>query len=153
MQNTPILYVENESVDVLLLQRAFRKAGIAHPLREVENGEDAVAYLTGRPPFEDRSAHPLPLLILLDLSMPLMGGFEVLQWRATQPEVQLIPVIVFTSSKHYRDISEAYRLGANAYLVKPSSTDELLALATAIRDFWLTRAELPRVPAVAKGSS
>jgi CheY-like chemotaxis protein len=143
MLNAPILYVENEPTDVMLVRRALTKTGVTRTLRDVENGEQAVNYLLGKPPFEDRQAHPLPAMILLDLSMPLMDGFEVLKWRLEQPELKLIPVVVFTSSRHQRDIVEAYRLGANGYLVKPTSTDELLKIVDSIRAFWLTHNELP----------
>jgi CheY-like chemotaxis protein len=138
-----ILYVENEPDDVLLLKRAFKKAEIVQPVKVVENGEEAVAYLLGTAPFEDREANPLPALILLDLSMPLMSGLEVLHWRQSQPEIRPIPVVVFTSSRHTRDIAEAFRLGANAYLVKPSSSDALVKQAEALKQFWLCQSELP----------
>jgi CheY-like chemotaxis protein len=138
-----ILYVENEPDDVILLKRAFKKAEIAHPLKIAENGEEAVTYLLGKAPFSDRLANPLPALILLDLSMPLMTGLEFLQWRREEPVIRSIPVIVFTSSRHARDISEAFRLGANAYLVKPASSEGLVRLAETFKQFWLLNSEIP----------
>jgi CheY-like chemotaxis protein len=84
-------------------------------------------------------------LILLDLSMPLMSGLEVLKWRLTQTGIRSIPVIVFTSSRHRRDVEDAFQLGANAYLVKPSSAEGLVELAEALKLFWLTHSELPRI--------
>jgi CheY-like chemotaxis protein len=88
-------------------------------------------------PGSDRSTS-LPKLIFLDLNMPLMNGLEFLQWRSQRPELQTIPVIVLTSSENPQDVIDAYRLGANAYLVKPMSVTELSSLLKSIQAFWLT---------------
>src|SRR5690606_25342927 len=75
-----ILIVDDNSDDVLLLKRAFARVGVANPIYSVHSGHEAIAYLRGIPPFEDRGQHPLPSVILLDLQMPDGDGFEVLQW-------------------------------------------------------------------------
>src|SRR6478672_12672813 len=114
-----ILLVEDDSNDVLLIQRAFRKASLSNPLQIVEDGEAAILYLKGEESFADRDRYPLPRLILLDLKLPRKSGFEVLVWLRQQPKFYGLPVVVLTSSKEKNDIQQAYLLGANSYLVKP----------------------------------
>lgn len=138
MEYRPILYVEDREDDALLLQHALRKADVVQPLQFEKNAERAVAYLSGQPPFESRELYPLPCLILLDLSMPLMTGLEILQWRQGQAGIRQIPVVVLTSSEQPDDIAAAYDAGANAYLVKPPSFDRLVEMTKAIKLFWFT---------------
>ncbi len=141
----PILYVEDEDSDVLLLQHVFAKEGIRHPVRAVKDGREAMEYLAGRGSFIDREQHPLPGLVLLDLNLPYWSGFEVLAWVRQQPQLRRLPVVIYTSSSRPDDIARAYDAGANGYLVKPNSLIELAALALAVRDFWLLRNKLPEV--------
>jgi CheY-like chemotaxis protein len=142
----PVLVVEDNPDDVLLIGRAFNRAKLANPLQVVGNGEEAVAYLTGQGVYADRRAHPQPLLILLDLKLPRMSGLEVLQWRRQQdPQLQRIPVIVLTSSRESSDVNRAYELGANTYLMKPVQFDGLLELVKQLGIYWMMLAELPAV--------
>lgn len=124
-----ILLVEDDSNDTLLLQRAFRRAGITLPLQMVSDGDQAVAYLRGDDQYADRKTYPLPSLILLDLKLPRRSGLEVLQWlRQEAPgPVKEIPVIVLTSSRLSEDVDQAYSLGANSYMAKPSGNYDGLA--------------------------
>ncbi len=133
----PILYVEDEEADVLLLQHVFEKAGIPNPLRAVKDGKLAKDYLAGNGPFTDRSQHPLPGLVLLDLNLPYWSGFEVLEWIRQQPQLRRLPVVIFTSSNRPDDIARAYDAGANGFLVKPNALADLRTLVLAVRDFWL----------------
>lgn len=142
-----MLVIEDNPDDVLLIQRAFSRAKLATPLRVVENGEQAVAYLTGLGPYADRTVYPQPLLILLDLKLPLMSGLEVLAWRRQQaPQLQRIPVVVLTSSRESSDVNRAYELGANTYLLKPVRFQELLELIKQLGVYWIMLAELPEAP-------
>ena len=126
-QNT-VLVVEDDSNDVLLLQRAFRKGGLTHLLQVVHDGEEAILYLSGEAPYTDRSKYPLPALMLLDLKMPRKSGLEVLDWLRKQTnELKNLPVIVLTSSRLTEDVDRAYALGANSYMAKPSGNYEGLA--------------------------
>lgn len=126
--NQTILLVEDDSNDVLLLQRAFRRAGLTHALQVVSDGDQAVAYLGGDGQFADRTKHPLPALILLDLKLPRRSGLEVLEWLRNQPpEIKSLPVIVLTSSRLSEDVDRAYGLGANSYMAKPSGNYDGLA--------------------------
>jgi CheY-like chemotaxis protein len=124
-----ILLVEDDSNDVLLLQRAFRRAEIDHELHVVNDGEQAMCYLGGVGDFGDRDKHPLPALMLLDLKMPRRTGLEVLAWLRDQPDASLkkLPVIVLTSSRQSEDIDRAYELGANSYMAKPTGNFDGLA--------------------------
>ena len=143
MSAIPILYVEDEETDVLLLQHALSRASITNLLKTVKDGKAAKDYLAGYPPFTDRRVHPLPGLVLLDLNLPYWSGFEVLEWIRQQPQLRRLPVVIFTSSSRPGDISRAYDAGANGYLVKPNALAELTSQVLALRDFWLLHNRLP----------
>ncbi|MDX2243865.1 MAG: response regulator [Leptolyngbyaceae cyanobacterium bins.302] len=145
---TPILLVEDSTNDVLLIRRAFRKATITAPLHTVSNGDEAVAYLSGAAPYNDRAQHPLPVLILLDLKLPRRSGAEVLQWLRQQPILKRIPVVVLTASREYIDINRVYDLGANAYMVKPVMFDDLVQIVGTLNLHWLILNEKPQLGTV-----
>lgn len=132
-----ILLVEDSDDDVFFMTRAFKAAGLRTPLARVENGQKAIDYLSGTAPYDDRARHPLPALVLLDLKMPFLSGFEVLRWIRNQSCCIRVPVIVFTTSNEERDVETAYELGANAFIVKPDHAEECSDLAALIKRFWL----------------
>lgn len=133
-----ILQVEDDENDVLLLRRAVQKGNLNVDVRSVPDGEKALAYLDGREPYADRTRHPLPDLVLLDLKIPLKSGHEVLAWlRQESRGLKRMPVVVLTSSTEPADIRRAYDLGANSYLVKPQSLDALIFLAKTLDLYWL----------------
>ena len=109
-----------------------------HPLVVVSDGNAAIDYLAGRGRYADRAVHPLPCLLLLDQKLPGCSGLEVLQWVRTQSPVCTLPVLLLSSSNFDGDVQAAYLLGANGYLVKPASFEETLAMAKAIKEYWLT---------------
>ena len=117
-----ILLIEDDSNDTLLLQRAFRRAGLTHTLRVVTDGDEAVSYMKGEEQFSNREVYPMPSLILLDLKLPRRSGLEVLAWLRKEAPlgVRNLPVIVLTSSRLSEDVDHAYALGANSYMAKPS---------------------------------
>ena len=131
-----ILIAEDDANDILLLRRALKKNNISNPVQVVQDGEEAIAYLSGQGKFGDRSVFPTPKLIIMDLKMPRKGGFEVLEWLKANPEFQVIPTLVLSSSKQDTDIQRAYAFGANTYMVKPSTFDELQEMMKAIYDYW-----------------
>jgi CheY-like chemotaxis protein len=129
-QNAVILVVDDNQDDVLLIQRAFKRAGVKHSIQSVPGGLEAIAYLSGEPPYRDRGVTPLPLMVLLDIRMIRVDGFEVLRWIRRHPAFARLPVIMLTSSDEISDVNTAYQLGATSFLVKPL-------------DFWIA-AELSR---------
>ena len=141
-----VLVVEDNGDDVMLIRRAFGKAGVTAGLEVVTDGDAAVAYLSGAGPYADRQAHPLPDLILLDLKLPKRSGLEVLQWLRDQPSIGRLPVVVLTSSRESMDVSRAYDLGANSYLVKPVEFDGLQAMAQTLNLYWLVLNHGPPLP-------
>ena len=143
MNSIPILYVEDEETDVMLLQHVLGKVGIHNPLHIVKDGDLAKDYLAGKVPFDDRQRHPLPGLVLLDLNLPYWSGFEVLEWIRQQPELRRVPVFILSSSNRPDDIARAYDAGANGYLVKPNALAEFTSLVLALRDFWLVHNRFP----------
>jgi CheY-like chemotaxis protein len=143
--SAPILIVEDNPDDLLFLQRAFRGTSIAAPLRVVTDGAAALDYLAGRGAYADRGDHPLPALMLLDLKLPRVSGFEVLRWLRAEPGLRRLPVVVLTSSTQDDDISQAYDLGANSYVVKPSGLKQIAEVAKQIEAYWLTLNQRPTV--------
>jgi len=139
MNANPILYAEDEENDVYFIRRAFEQAGIRNPLAVVPDGQRAINYLAGMGDYADRNKHPLPCLVILDMKMPEKSGLEVLKWIRSQPAICVLPVLMLTSSSHDADMHRAYVQGANGYLVKPGSPDELVAMAKAIKDYWLVQ--------------
>jgi len=138
-----ILHVEDDPNDALLFQHACRKADVGFELHAVGDGDEAVAYLRGKDVYSDRGRYPLPQLILLDLKMPRLSGFDLLAWLRKEAPFKKTPVIVLTSSNHETDIKRAYDLGANSYLVKPVGFDALVEVARTIHSYWLTLNQVP----------
>ena len=132
-----ILWAEDDENDVLLIQHALQKAKLGHRLLRVPDGQAAINYLAGNPPHDDRARFPLPDLLLLDLKMPRLGGFEVLAWKGSQPGLQNLPAIVLSSSSHDADVERARSLGAVDYLVKPCAPEELVELLLKLDSEWL----------------
>jgi CheY-like chemotaxis protein len=139
-----ILLAEDREDDILLIRRAFRKGGIDNPLQVVRDGDEAVAYLKGDGRYFNREEYPLPDLLLLDLKMPRMDGFEVLRWIRQQPGLSALRVVVLTSSEDIRDVNVAYRLGANSFMVKPMDFDNVVELGKVLRDYWLKLDKAPQ---------
>lgn len=140
-----VLLVEDSHNDILLLQRAHKMAKMNGQLQVVKDGEQAVAYLSGRNSYVDRDQHPLPTLILLDLKLPRKSGFEVLEWLRSQPVLKRLPVVVLTSSAQASDVNRAYELGANSYMVKPVRFDSLVNMLKALDLYWNTLNEKPDI--------
>jgi CheY-like chemotaxis protein len=148
MTNSAILLVEDNEDDVFLMRRALKAARVTNPLFLAEDGQQAVNYLSGTGPYHDRSAYPVPAIVFLDLKLPLKSGLEVLAWIRAQPELTGLIVVVLTSSNEPSDLREAYRLGANSYLVKPPTAVQLIEMAKAFQWYWLTYNEAPEIPKV-----
>lgn len=132
-----ILLVEDNEDDVFLMQRALRAARIGNPMTVVENGQEAMEYLSGQGRFADRVSYPLPAVVFLDLKLPFVYGHDVLAWIRQRRELESLIVIILTSSNEARDLSRCYALGANSYLVKPPTSEQIEAMAKAFKWQWL----------------
>lgn len=139
-----ILLVEDNEDDAFLLTRALKTAEIDNPVHVVTDGEQALEYLKGGGPFADRTLYPLPSLVLLDLKLPRISGFEVLQWIQNETSLPQLVVVVLSSSGETRDINMAYRFGARSYLIKPPSAGSFVDLAKGLKLYWLQLNEGPR---------
>jgi CheY-like chemotaxis protein len=131
-----ILLAEDNEDDILLMQRAFQKIDAKPAIQVVRNGEEAIRYLEGEGEFADRKSFPFPALIISDLNMPRKDGFDLIKWLRAHPECFVIPIVVLTTSEPDGRIREAYRLGANACMRRPSTFDELLKLLRITTEFW-----------------
>jgi CheY-like chemotaxis protein len=135
-----LLLVEDNYGDVLLAREAFRSAKIGNNLTVAGDGEEAMSLLRKEGRFAGR---PTPDLILLDLNLPRMDGREVLKAIKSDPQLQLIPVIVLTSSSAEIDVVRSYELKANGYVVKPINFERLQEIVSLIESFWFTVVVLP----------
>jgi CheY-like chemotaxis protein len=131
-----MLIAEDDPHDVFLLKRALNKAGLPIQPKFFDDGEKALSYLLGKAPYENRKAYPLPHLLLLDVKMPGKSGFDLLRDVRTSPELKRLIAIMFSSSSEQQDVDRAYDLGANAYMVKPTDSTELITLLQRLYAFW-----------------
>src|SRR5882757_1454690 len=126
-----VLIAEDDPDEVFLLQRAFSTTGLSCELRFVSNGQQAIDYLSRKPPYDDDTCQA-PFAVVLDLNMPLVGGFEVLEWMNCHPTFKDLPVIIHTTSDLPSERQRAKQLGASAYIVKCPVASELGDLFTTI---------------------
>jgi len=134
-----VLYVEDSADDFVLFKLASNRCGTPFSLQRAADGEEAIAYLRGAGAFADREEHPFPDLVLLDLRMPRLDGFEVLHWIRANPGTKTLPVVVLAGSSFRADIRRALELGANSYAAKPAKFEELQVLIDQIADVWLAQ--------------
>lgn len=141
----PILVAEDDDDEAMLLVHALKAIGVANPVHILSTGEQVMAYLLGKRKYADRASFPLPGVIITDLKMPRVNGFELLDWLRHRSRFKTIPALVFSNSSEPGDIERAYALGANAYLVKPRSMERLEAMMRTTFEFlsWCARAPAP----------
>ncbi|MHC1765203.1 MAG: PAS domain S-box protein [Verrucomicrobiia bacterium] len=132
-----VLYVEDEESDAMFMQRAFKGKGLAGKLQLVGDGRAAIEYLSGAGKYGDRGKYPVPALVLLDLNLPQVGGFEVLRWMRNNPDYARLPVVIFSSSTREDDRVTAKELGANDFVAKPSSGRKFAEVAEELQRRWL----------------
>jgi CheY-like chemotaxis protein len=148
-----ILLAEDREDDVVLIRKAFREAGLANPFYVVRDGEEAIDYLKGEGKFSNREEYPLPDLLLLDLKMPRLDGFEVLRWIRQEAGMDTLRIIVLTSSESMADVNSAYQLGANSFLVKPLEFERFVETSKMFSRYWLNLdkgPEVSRTPKITK---
>ena len=139
----PILLADDDSDSAFLTSRAFKDSGVSNAVMVVPDGTAAIDYLAGTGKYADRSAFPLPCLLLLDQKLPGRSGLEVLEWVRGKSKVCTLPVLLLSASTFDGDVNAAYLLGANGYLVKPATLEEMRIIAKAVKDYWLTANRLP----------
>ena len=127
-----ILLVEDNPMDVDLTLRAFRERKLANPIEVARDGEEALAWI---PRWE--AGEPRPVVILLDVNMPKVGGLEVLRQLKSHPVLRTIPVVMLTTSSMSQDVQTAYECGANSYIVKPVDFDKFMEVAAQIELYWV----------------
>jgi CheY-like chemotaxis protein len=130
-----VLLVDDNENDVLLMRHAFAAGDFQFPVNEVTGGEQAISYLKGEGVYSDRGKYPVPAMIILDLNMPRVNGFDVLTWIQSQSELGNIRVVVTTTSAEAKDIARAHGLGATCYIVKPMSLHDLGEMMRTLRAF------------------
>jgi len=140
-----ILVVDDCEDDCILLEQAFLKANIRNPLLMMRDAHEAVRYLAGQDRYANRGAHPLPALILLDLQLSGMDGYSFLRWMREDPALDMIPVVVLTGARSDSAIGRAYAFGANSFLVKPGTFEELVVMVEALSAYWIRLAAIPAV--------
>lgn len=136
-----LLLVDDSPSDVILAREALTEARISNNLAVVENGEEALKYLRNQEPYEDRVR---PDLVLLDLNMPRMNGYEVLEIVKADPQLSSVPIIVLTSSQEEDDVVRSYSLHANCFISKPVRYESFIDVIRSIEDFWFSIATLPK---------
>jgi CheY-like chemotaxis protein len=132
-----ILMVEDQDTDAYLVRWAFKKAGLAHRFIHLLDGQQAVEFFGRQAPYTDRAQFPWPDLVLLDLKMPRLNGFDVLAWLKAHGDVPALDVVVLTSSDLPGDVARARSLGAVDYFVKPATLDGMVQLAMQLHSKWL----------------
>ena len=126
-----------------MIALAFKRAGVASPVVTVSNGQEAQDYLQAQGQFRERHPEDLPALIVLDLNMPRVDGFEFLRRVKPAPDLAAIPVVVLTTSEFDKDLSQSYALKANSCITKPGDLERLVEVARAVHEYWC---EINRVP-------
>lgn len=134
----PLLLVEDREDDAAHVREAFNASALPNPIYNVNSAEEAIAYLTGEGPFADRQQYPFPALVVLDIKLPGISGFDLLCWIRSHPQSTTLPVVFLTSSTWAKDLERAYQLGANLFLVKPLHFDKLVSMCSALLGHWLT---------------
>jgi CheY-like chemotaxis protein len=135
-QVKPILLAEDFANDARLIQTILKRAGIINPVFVVHDGKEAIDYLSANGFYADRTKFPLPAVLLLDLKMPKVDGFEVLEWCKTQAQLREMLVVVMTGNHEVGAANRAYSLGAHSFLMKPCNVDDIRNLADTFKGYW-----------------
>lgn len=131
-----LLLVEDNEDDIEITLRAFKKADININISVVNDGQATLDFLYNRTPYEDKATHPRPNVILLDINMPKLSGFDVLDQLKKDPDYKTIPVVILTSSKNEEDIVKSYNGGASSYIKKPVKYEDFENVTKTFLDYW-----------------
>ena len=140
-----MLMVDDSKEDAFFVKRALEASQVAHFFHSVMDGSEGLAYLKAEGTYADRQAFPFPNVLLCDLKIPGMDGFDFLRWLRDHPQCKVIPTIIFSSSVLESDVHQSYVLGANAYLEKPASFGDLTTTIQLLYQFW-SRCHVPLPP-------
>jgi CheY-like chemotaxis protein len=140
-----ILMADDDPDDRMLAEDALKEARLSNEIRFVEDGQALMDYLRQKNQYAKPETSPRPSIILLDLNMPKKDGREALKEIKSDPELRRIPVVIMTTSKAEQDIMKSYDLGANSYLTKPVTFDELVSVMRDLGKYWFNIIELPDV--------
>ncbi len=138
-----ILLVEDNPSDVKLAMRAFEKNNLANKVQVLRDGEEALEYLFGTGRYAGKTDRVRPKVILLDLKLPIIDGHEVLKRIKSDPQTQMIPVVVMTSSTYEKDLVESYQLGVNSYVQKPVDFEQFIEAVRQLGLYWLLVNKVP----------
>jgi CheY-like chemotaxis protein len=141
----PIIVAEDNERDAQLLNRALREVGFNNPVHVSRDGQDVINYLKGEPPYEDRTRYKFPRVLFIDLQMPVVDGFQLLEWLKRHDECNVIPRIVLSASRQQEHVQRAYRLGVNSYIYKPPTFDGLVERLQMVINYW-SMCEMPVLP-------
>jgi CheY-like chemotaxis protein len=130
----PILLAEDNDDDIALIQFAFRKANIFYPVHVVRDGEGVLSYLNGTGDYADRAKYPIPQLLLLELELPGLNGFETLKRVRGNPTLSHLKIIILTGSEEPGSADKAHQLGANGFFAKPPGFSELVRIANILKE-------------------
>jgi CheY-like chemotaxis protein len=136
-ESDPILIVDDSKNDALLFEAALKEAEVENPLIHLSSYDEAIEYLTGWGRFADRTAYPMPLIIFLDIHMPGRSGFDVLEWIRENEVTRRLVVIMMSGSASKADIERSYGKGANSYLLKPETREDLIKTLKHFRTYWI----------------
>ncbi len=139
----PILMADDDTDDCLFAREAWEEIKSGHELRFVHDGQEVLDYVLHRGPYTTQQSAPRPGIILLDLNMPKKNGHEVLRMIKANADLQTIPILVFTTTRHIDEVVQAYKEGANAFMTKPSTFDGYRDILLAVNHFWLHLVQLP----------
>ena len=132
-----IMHVEDDPNYSALFKFAFQQCGSQHRLLQFEYADEARAYLNGEGKFANRQDYPLPGLALIDIKLPRVSGLELLRWIRCSSPHRSLPAIMFTTSSDLADLNKAYALGANAFVMKPPTVQQLKAMIASLESFWI----------------
>lgn len=138
-----ILMVDDDPEDVFLTEHAFRKGKLANDFRSVSNGQEMLDYLRNEGEFTDPVAHPRPHIVLLDINMPVMNGFDALTEVRKDDRISDVPIVIMTTSREHVDISRGYASGASSYIAKPVTPQAMVEVVQAIEDYWMKIVQIP----------
>jgi two-component system response regulator len=140
----PILVVEDDPLDREMIELAFKRAAVDCPIVAVSDGQEALDYLQAQGQFRERHPEDLPAVIILDLAMPRVDGFEFLRRVKPTPDLAAIPVVVLTTSEFDKDLRQSYELKANSCITKPGDFERLVEVAHAVHEYWCEINQVPK---------